>query len=204
MTHFNVTRLRPRGRPSGEKARYRIKKKPYYSLQWERNLHVLKAERRVDGVFPLLCTDHTLGPREVLKAWKYQPRLEKRFEQFKHVHRAAPLLLKKIERVEANMFIFFVALMVQALLEREIPKGLSRQKKGPLKLYPEDRDALHPTTSQILKTFAGISSYAIEADRVRVEEYRDDLKPVQREVMALLDIDEERFWGGRTPEKNQR
>ena len=204
LTHFKVTRLRPRGRPPGEKARYRIIKKAYYSLQWKRNAQVLKAERRVDGVFPLLCTDRTLEPREVLKAWKYQPRLEKRFEQFKHVHRAAPLLFKKIERVEANMFIFFVALIVQALLEREIREALRRKNRGPLKLYPEDRDALHPTTSQILKTFAGISSYAIEIDHGRLEEYRDELKPVHREVLALLGIEEERFWKGKMPDKNHR
>lgn len=105
-----------------EKARYRIKQRAYFSLQWERNEQALRAERRVDGVFPLLCTNRELGPRKVLKAWKYQPRLEKCFEQFKHVHCAAPL---------------------------------PRHKKGPLKLYPEDRDAVHPTTSQILKTFAG-------------------------------------------------
>ena len=110
------------------------------------------------------------------------------------MHCAAPLLFKKIERVEANMFIFFVALMAQALLEREIRSALNRHKKGPLKLYPEDRDAIHPTTSQILKTFAGISSYAIEVEPGRFEEYRDELKPVHREVLALLNIDEQRFW----------
>ena len=196
-THLKVTRRPPRGRPPGEKARYRYARKVSYSLQWERNAEALGAERRVDGVFPLLCTDLTLSPREVLKAWKYQPRLEKRFEQFKHVHRAAPLLFKKIERVEANMFAFFVALMAQALLEREIRTALKRHRKAPLKLYPEDRDALHPTTSQILKTFAGISSYTIEVEPGRPQEYRDELKPVHREVLALLGIDEEQFWQGK-------
>jgi len=63
---------------------------------------------------------------------------------------------------------------------------------------------LHPTTLQILKTFAGISSYAIEVDHGRIEEYRDELKPVHREVLALFDIDVERFWRGKTPEKNHR
>lgn len=196
VSHFKVTRRPPRGRPPGEKARYRITKKVYYSLQWERNAEVLRAERRVDGVFPLLCTDPSLAPREVLKAWKYQPRLEKRFEQLKHVHRAAPLLFKKVERVEANMFVFFVALMAQALLEREVRVALKRHKKAPLKLYPEDRDAAHPTTSQILKTFAGISSYAVEVGSGKLEEYRDELKPVHREVLTLLNMDEDMFWEG--------
>jgi hypothetical protein len=197
VTHIKVTRLRPRGRPPGEKARYRIRHKAYYSLQWKQNIQALQAQRRVDGVFPLLCTDENLHPREVLKAWKYQPRLEKRFEQLKHVHRAAPLLFKKIERVEANMFIFFVALMVQALLEREVRTALKVQKQGPLKLYPEERDALHPTTSQILKTFADISTYRINLGHDPIHEYTDPLKPVHQEVLALLGIKEYQFWNGK-------
>jgi transposase len=156
----------------------------------------------MDGIFPLLCTDHNLKPLQVLKAWKYQPRLEKRFEQFKHVHHAAPLLFKKIERVEANMFAFFVALIVQALLERQIRKALKKQQRQPLKLYPEDRDAPHPTTSQILKTFAGLSAYTVERQEGSVEEYRDELKDVHRSVIELMGMTEEVFWTGKTVSEN--
>jgi len=198
VTHLQRTRVRLPGRPSKEKkSRYRIRQKASYSLQWERNATALAAERRIDGVFPLLCTDKTIRPVEVLKAWKYQPRLEKRFEQLKHVHRAAPLLFKKIERVEANMFIFFLALLVQALLERQVRQALKSQKHKPLKLYPEDRDAPHPTTSQILKTFAGLSTYAIEREGGVAEEYRDELSDVQRSVLALMGMDEVLFWSGK-------
>jgi len=57
--------------------------------------------------FLALCTDENISCKEALKAYKYQPRLEKRFNQFKSIHNAAPLLFKKIERVEAIMFLFF-------------------------------------------------------------------------------------------------
>jgi len=59
---------------------------------------------------------------EALLAYKYQPRLEKRFTQFKSIHKAAPLLSKKIERVGGIMFLFFVALMLA---------GYYRQGSGP-------------------------------------------------------------------------
>jgi transposase len=49
-----------------------------------------------------------ISAKEVLQAYKFQPRLEKRFAQFKSIHRASPLLFKKINRVEANMFLFFI------------------------------------------------------------------------------------------------
>ncbi len=196
-THIERRRLRRRGRPPKERPRYRIRQNVSYSLEWSRDREALQRERRADGVFPLLCNDSSLSPRQILQAWKYQPRLEKRFEQFKHLHRAAPLLFKRIERVEANMFLFFVALMAQALLERHVRHALSARKAPPLKLYPEDRDAPHVTTSQILKTFSGLSSYTISEEGLPVEAFQDRLELVHHRVLDLIGLDEPRFWGQR-------
>ncbi len=140
-----------------------------------------------------MCTDPAISPKEVLQAYKYQPRLEKRFAQFKSIHRAAPLLFKKISRVEANMFLFFISLMVQALLERLVRQRLEQRKHPPLKLYPEDRDAPHPTTSQILKTFDGLSSYVITQNDHPIGHYLDELNETHKAVLKLLDIDEDTF-----------
>ena len=194
--HFERWRQRLRGRPSaqGPYYHYQIRQKVSYSLHWARLADALRSERRTDGIFPLLCTDPCLPPKSVLQAWKFQPRLEKRFEQFKHVHRAAPLLFKKITRIEANMFLFFVALMIQALLERCVRQGLQKRNAPPLKLYPEDRDAPHPTTSQLLKTFEGLCTYIISENDQAIESHRDELKDVHRCVLELLNMKEERFW----------
>ena len=194
QTHMHVTRKRPRGRPRGEKAVYRYDHHVTYSLHWPRNLRALAAEARIDGVFPQLCTDLSVSAKAVLQAYKFQPRLEKRFSQFKSVHRAAPLLFKKIKRVEANMFVFFIALLIQALLERELRKKLAERGDPPLKLYPEDRDAPHPTTSQLFKTFDQLSTYRITQEGGPCEEIHDQLNQTQREVLSLLEIPEETFW----------
>ncbi len=160
----------------------------------QRNRSALQAEKRVDGVFPLLCTAPDISAKQVLQAWKFQPHIEKRFSQFKSFHRAAPLLFKKIQRVEANMFVFFIALMVQALLERLVRQKLRQRKAPPLKLYPEDRDAPHPTTSQIFKTFDGLSAYTVIEDGHVCEEYRDPLKPTHLALLALINMKEDRYW----------
>jgi len=104
-----------RGRP-GPSSEYRIEKEVSYSLEWEQDKARLARQRRVDRVFPLLSTDTSIGPKEVLSYYKYQPRLEKRFNQFKSVHEAAPILFKNIERVEGIMFLFFVALLIQGVI----------------------------------------------------------------------------------------
>src|SRR5687768_4027235 len=51
-----------------------------------------------------------------------------------------------------------IALLIQALLERQLRKQLSQQGAPPLKLYPKDCDAPHPTTSQLFKTFDRLST----------------------------------------------
>jgi len=192
-SHIERRPHRGRGRP-GKYPRYQLRRHTSYGLHWSRNSEALLREARVDGVFPLMCTDPAISAKEVLQAYKFQPRLEKRFAQFKSIHRGAPLLFKKISRVEANMFLFFISLMVQALLERLVRQRLAQRKDPPLKLYPEDRDAPHPTTSQILKTFEGLSSYVITQNERPVENYRDELNETHKAVLKLLDIDENTFW----------
>jgi transposase len=191
---MRVVRHRPRGRPSLQKVVYRYEHHVSYSIHWTRNTQALAAQARIDGVFPLLCTDPTIAPKAVLQAYKFQARLEKRFSQFKSIHRAAPLLFKKIRRVEANMFAFFIALLIQALLERELRQKLDQRHAPPLKLYPEDRDAPHPTSSQLFKTFDRLSTYAITQDGQLCEEYHDELTQTHRAVLSLLGIQESAFW----------
>jgi transposase len=193
QTHLPRYRQRPRGRP-GQKVRYRYLYKFSYSLHWNRDPEALRQEARTDGIFPLLCTDPSIPPKRVLQAYKFQPRLEKRFCQFKSIHLAAPLLFKKIERVEANMFVFFIALMLQALLERLLRQRLAQRKAPPLKLYPEGRDAPHPTTSQLFKTFEGLSTYTITENNTLCEHYRDQLNETHCAVLSLLDMTEQTFW----------
>ena len=192
--HRQITRKRPRGRPPGGKIVYIYQQHNSYSLHWSRKSAALRAEARTDGVVPLLCTDPAVLPKAVLQAYKFQARLEKRFSQLKDVHRAAPLLFKKIERVEANMFVFFIALLIQALLERELRKELAARGLPPLKLYPEDRDAPHPTTSQLFKTFDRLSTYAITGAGIPSEVYHDDLTETHQQVLLLMNITEHDFW----------
>lgn len=67
-----------KGRP-GKNTQYELRIQHLYTLTWHREPKALKAEARVDGVFPLLSTDPELSSKTVLQAYKYQPRLEKRF-----------------------------------------------------------------------------------------------------------------------------
>jgi len=182
-----------KGRP-GKNTKYATRVNSLLTLSWTQKNQVLKREAKTDGVFPLLCTDNDLTAREVLKAYKYQPRLEKRFSQFKSIHNAAPLLFKNIERIEANMFGFFIALAVQALIEREVRNKMKEQKIDTIRVYPEQREASHPTTNKIIDRFDNICKYKIVENSKVVEMFKDSLNEDQKLMLNLLNIEEKTYW----------
>lgn len=71
-------------------------------------------------MFPLLTNDENLPAAGVLEKYKYQPQLEKRHEQLKTVRAVAPVLLKSVTRIEALLMVYFLALLIDALIEREM------------------------------------------------------------------------------------
>ena len=188
-----------RGRP-GRGTRYVKRVKTVYSLSWRRNREALLRENNVDGVFPLLCTDRSMGAKEALLAYKYQPRLEKRFEQLKSVHLAAPTLFKKIARVEAMMMLFFMALIIQSVIEREVRRSMKAKRVEAIAVYPEHRLAYHPTTARIFDRFHDMSVYRVMRGDELEMEYRDELTPVHREVLDLLGMTEQDYWGSVVPQ----
>ncbi len=188
-----------RGR-RGSGTRYREVVKTVYSLSWGRNREALKREKNVDGLFPLLCTDKAMGAKEALLAYKYQPRLEKRFEQLKSVHLVAPTLFKNTGRVEAMMFLFFMALIIQAVIEREVRNSMRAKEIEAIAVYPEDRLAYHPTTAKIFDRFHDTSVSRIMRGGEVEEEYRDELSAVQKEVLELLGMTEQDYWGSLVPQ----
>ena len=72
--------------------------------------------------------------------YKYQLRLEKRFEQLNPVHHGALGLFKRVERDKAMMLPFFMALILHAVLEREVRNAMTETKmlseQPAIKYYP--------------------------------------------------------------------
>src|SRR3990167_3503673 len=179
-----------RGRPGLNTRHEKIITK-IITLHWARNKKKIKEEMNIDGIFPLLSTDKNLSSRETLIAYKYQPRLEKRFTQFKDIHNAAPLLFKNVERVEANMFVFFLALMIQALIERKIRTNMKEKGIDQIDLYPEHRCSKYPTANAVFELFEPVSTYEIIQEKKVVEEFKDELTETQKLVLKLLNISKE-------------
>ena len=92
------------------------------------------------------------------------------------------------------MFAFFVSLIIQALNECEVRNKMKEMEIESLPIYPEEREAVHPTTTKILRLFEEVFTYKlVKKDRI-IEEFRDDLTETQKHILQLLDITEEHYW----------
>ena len=106
-----------RGRPGPDTA-YRKITKRRFDIEWTTDEEAVAYDHKSDGMYPLITNDRGLSPAQVLEAHKGQPMIEKRFEQIKTVHEIAPVFLKNEGRIEALFTLYFLALLVQALIER--------------------------------------------------------------------------------------
>src|SRR5438270_12089630 len=113
-------------------------------IHYSRDEEAISKSEHMDGIFPL-ATNTSLNALAVLRAYKYQPQLEKRHALLKSVLQVAPIFLKKNERIEALMFVYFLAQLVSALLERQLRKAMRAQGLAHIEILPEERPSPSPT-----------------------------------------------------------
>ena len=188
---FKQTR---RGRPGPDTSYRRITHRRY-DLEWTIDTAAVTYDEKSDGVYPLITNDRSLTPLQVLEAHKGQPRLEKRFEQLKTVHQIAPVFLKNPARIEAFFTVYFLALLIQALIERELRQTMKRERLKALPLYPEERRCAHPTTEQVLRLFSHAERHVLTRAGRAVQSFDAEFTPLQHQVLQLLGVPASGFRG---------
>lgn len=176
-----------RGRP-GADTEYRKITKRRFDLQWSTRQEAIDFDRKSDGMYPLMTNDRKLSAAQVLQAHKGQPMIEKRFEQIKTVHEIAPVLLKDEGRIEALFTLYAVALLVQALIERELRRAMAREHLAELPIYPEQRQCANPTTEQVLRLFSMTERHELLQQGRTVQVFNPVFTDLQRQALALLGV----------------
>jgi transposase len=176
-----------RGRP-GEETRYRRTARTRFSLHWKLDTALIAYDAKSDGCFPLVTNDMALSDADVLAAYKYQPHLERRHAQLKGVQLVAPVFLKDVARIEGLLCCHFVALLVQALVERQIRRAMADGGVVSIPLYPEDRECGAPSASRIFEIFGGVARHELISDGRIVQTFAPELTPLQVQVLDLLGV----------------
>jgi transposase len=174
------------GRPS-KNTKYVRKTKERFELHWQSNAEALTYDDRTDGIFPLILNDESLSLRDALLAYKRQPALEKRHEQMKTVFEVMPVNLKSPTRIEALLFVYFLALLVESLIEREIRRSMKADGIVSLPLYHEGRLCKAPTANRVFELFQDVRRHRLVSPKAVIHKtFYDTLSELQRTVLHLL------------------
>ena len=179
-----------RGRP-GNNTRWRRKLKVRFQISWELHQEHIDYDTRCDGLFPLItnCKDEELSILAVLDAYKSkQPFVEKRHDLFKNVEAATPMYLKSVSRIEALLFLLFVALLVHALIEREVRKAMKARRTKTLPLYPEARPCKAPSAARVLEVFENLQRHLLSKKGRLVQRFDPELSDSQQDLLDLLRV----------------
>jgi transposase len=184
--HQEAYRQTTPGRP-GKDTQYVKRDVRSYDLEWDIDSDALALDRAGDGVFPLITNVREFTALETLEAYKRQSVIEKRFSQLKTDFAVAPVYLKNVSRIQALLCVYFFALLVQSLLERELRTAMQQAGIEALPLYPEGRPCKRPTTRRLLDVFAPLERHTLLGDG-HSETFVTDLSPLQRRILKLLDM----------------
>lgn len=159
-----------------------------HSVTVERDKGALRAEARTDGVFPLITNLDRASKKEVLGIYKGQSFIEKRHALQKSELEVAPVYLKRPRRAVGLLHASFLAMMLDALIERALRRGMLRHKLESLPILPEGRPSQAPTTARLLETFSNVAWYQFRRGE-DVVVFPVHLTPLQKQLLQLLGIE---------------
>jgi hypothetical protein len=163
-----------------------------FHLTWGLDAAALERRQALEGVYVLKTNlpARTHSVAEVLRAYKGQSQVERRFHHLKGPLAVAPVFLKNPDRIAGLLCVLVWALMVLALMERQARRALGDE---PLRgLYPEGRPSPSPTGPSLVEALRGLCIViAHKGDGVVRRLAQPD--PVQRRIIRLLGIDADRL-----------
>ena len=176
-----------RGRPGPNTAYVRVERQRYCVTAVIAD-DVVRDDARFDGCWPLVTNDTQMSEADLLDAYKRQPGVENRHHVLKGVVDFAPVYLKSNERIDAFAFLGYVAVLVHALIERELRRAMRDADLAELPLYPEDRACKGPTAARVIEIFEPLCAHVLVENGRVLKCYDPSLSNLHRQVLDLLKV----------------
>ena len=183
-----------RGRP-GKDTRYVKKVATRFDLAYRIDDAGVATDATSDGVFPLVTNVSELSELELLQTYKRQPAIEKRFSQLKTDFEVAPVYLKAVHRIQAFLAVYFLALLIEALLERQLRQAMQGKGIEALPLYPEGRACRWPTARRVIDLFESVQRHTLTRPQHSPEIMLTEPTRLQRKLLRLLGLSVKEYGG---------
>ena len=106
----------------------------------------------------------------------------------KTVLEVAPVFLKKEKRIEAVLFLYFVALMIVSLIERKIRMNMARESIEKLPILPQGMNTKKPTWNNIRYFYRNVHYSQIIRDGLCIQAVVKGLTYLHERINRLLEI----------------
>jgi transposase len=176
-----------RGRP-GADTRYRKKVKKVFSIEAVTKADTIAYDAATDGCFPMVSNADASTPAQVLEIYRYQPNLERRNHMLKGPQAVAPVFIESPHRIEAILLCHFLAMLTEALIEREIRNSMKARGLKGIPLYPELRRCPSPSAPRILEIFGDTQRHHLIGKGEVVQVFDPELTPLHQQVLDLLGV----------------
>jgi len=177
-----------RNRPSAP-SRIRRTKRLRFRLSWQVRTDVVYADSKSDGVLPLVTNRPDLSPLEVYIIYHCnQPLVEKHHDLLKNTLQVTPAFVHNVSRLEALLFLEYLAVTVHALVERELRLKMSENHLKQIPLYPEARECRAPTAERVFEIFEHLQTHTLLMEGRKIRTFPPHLTELQKEVLELLGI----------------
>lgn len=100
----------------------------------------------------------------------------------------APVFLKKVKQIEAILLLYFVALMIVSLIERNIRMNMANGNIEKLPILPQGMNTKKPTWNNIRYFFRNVHYSEILRNGVCIQSVVKGLTDLYNQINWLLDV----------------
>jgi transposase len=111
----------------------------------------------------------------------------------KCVYSLMPMLLKRIERIEAFLFVFFIAMLIEALIGRSVRLSMKSMKIESIPIYHERKECESPTADRLLSIFSNVQFHMLLTQEKVIGVFQPELSGIQRKLLKMMEIDPEKY-----------
>lgn len=189
---------RRRGRPSQKDAAINIQGYRYYlEIQSKSNADRIQRAIEENCCFVLCSNDLALSAEDLLKEYKTQDSVEKKFKQLKSPQFVNAIYLESPERIEAFSYLMLICMLILSVAEYVVRRGLTQDNDqiiGPGKVKMK-----RPTQRAIYDTFYSVRIRVIcHPNKPWERSFVKPLKDAVKKVLKYLQIPENTFIRGST------
>jgi transposase len=160
-----------------------------FRLSWHTRVDALGVDSKSDGILPLVTNRQDLSTLQVYTCYHCnQPMVEKRHDLLKNTLQVTPAFLHSVRRLEAFLFLEYLAITVHALIERQLRMNMAERNIEQIPLYPEARECKAPTTSRLFDVFEHVQVHILFRHGHRIRTFQPQLTPLQCNLLDLLGI----------------